>query len=91
MLVKFSCACIVMPGGCGTLDEVFETLALMQTEKIENFPVIAMGSEFWNPLDESVNKSLLKEETVSPSELELFQPTDSPQEAVRIIRSSAST
>ena len=85
MLVKYSKAFIVMPGGFGTLDEVFETATLMQTEKIESFPIVGMGSRFWGALDDFVRNSLLSEGTISPSDLDLFQSTDSVDEAIRIV------
>ena len=85
MLVKYSQAFVVMPGGFGTLDEVFETATLMQTNKIDSFPIVGLGSKFWGSLNEFVRNSLLPEGTISPSDLDLFQTTDSVDEAVRII------
>ena len=87
MLVKYSQAFVVMPGGLGTLDEVFETATLIQTGKIERFPIIAMGSEFWEPFRSFSMGSLLKEKTVSESDRELFILTDSVDEAVAAIES----
>jgi uncharacterized protein (TIGR00730 family) len=89
MLVKYSRAFVVMPGGFGTLDEFFETLTLIQTEKIEDFPVIAMGGEFWGKLHAFVSDALLREETISPSDLDLIQLTDSVDEALRLIGNGA--
>ncbi len=86
MLVKYSQAFVVMPGGFGTLDEVFETLTLIQTNKIESFPVIAMGSEFWGELRDFIRKTLVVEGTITASDLDLIQVTDSVDEAVAIIR-----
>ncbi len=85
MLVKYSCAFVVMPGGFGTLDEVFETLTLMQTGKIEDFPVVAMGTAFWEPLSEFMRKSLIGNGTINTADLSLYRPTDSIEEAVSII------
>jgi len=85
MMVKYSCAFVVMPGGYGTLDEVFETLTLIQTGKIRNFPVIAVGSAFWHELQDFMQRSLIPEGTISPEEMGLFTVTDSLQEAVDII------
>jgi uncharacterized protein (TIGR00730 family) len=85
MLVKYSSAFVVLPGGFGTLDEVFETLTLIQTRTIERFPVILMGSEFWACMLEFFHEALLAEETVDPADLRLFHITDSPEEAVGII------
>ena len=87
MLLKYSCAFIVMPGGFGTLDEIFETITLMQTGKIEKFPVIAMGTDFWMPLTGFLAGSLLREHTISDEDLALFQATDDPADAIRRIQS----
>ncbi len=86
MLVKYSCAFIIMPGGFGTLDEAFESLTLMQTDKIERFPVVLMGSEFWNPLRPFLQESLIGQGTISPEDLDLWEWTDSPKEAVKLIQ-----
>ena len=85
MLVKYSDAFVVMPGGFGTLDEVFETAVLMQTGKIEHFPIIIMGREFWAPMREFIDKSLIRVGTISPEDMGLIHLTDDPDEAVRII------
>jgi len=85
MLVKYSDAFVVMPGGFGTLDEVFETAVLMQTGKIEHFPIIIMGREFWAPMREFIDKSLIRVGTISPDDMGLIHLTDDPDEAVRII------
>ena len=87
MLVKYSSAFVVLPGGFGTLDEIFETLTLMQTNKIEPFPIISMGNAYWGHLREFFKNSLLAEETISRKDIELFYQTDSPDEAVEKIQS----
>jgi uncharacterized protein (TIGR00730 family) len=87
MLVKYSDAFVVMPGGYGTLDEVFETAVLMQTGKIEHFPVVLMGREFWRPLVEDFfEKSLLGEKTISPGDEKMLFVTDDCDEAMEYIR-----
>lgn len=86
MLLKYSCAFIVMPGGFGTLDEIFETITLMQTEKISKFPVIAMGMDFWMPLTGFIAGSLLRVNTIAPDDMKLFQVTDDPADAVSRIK-----
>ena len=86
MLVKYSQAFVVMPGGFGTLDEFFETLTLMQTGKVESFPVVAMGSEFWGILRNSIQETMVAEGTISASDLELINLTDSVEEAIEMIR-----
>ncbi len=82
MLVKYSDAFIVMPGGYGTLDEVFETAVLVQTKKIEQFPIVLMGVDFWEPLFAFMRERLLAEGTVSPEDLDLLTLTDSVDEAM---------
>jgi uncharacterized protein (TIGR00730 family) len=90
LLIKYSYAFIVMPGGAGTMDELFEALTLMQTRKLTNFPVIVMGSEFWNPMKALVD-SMLKAGTISESDLDLFHLTDSIEEAEQLLRDLAIT
>ncbi len=85
MLVKYSSGFLFMPGGLGTLDEVFETLTLMQTQKLKDFPCVAMGVDFWRPLIEFAERSLLATGTLSPGEIAL-ELTDDPQAAVDFIR-----
>lgn len=85
MFVKYSQAFVVMPGGFGTLDEVFETITLMQTEKVESFPIVAMGGEFWKSLREFIRGTLIREGTISASDLDLVHLTDSLDEAMEII------
>ncbi len=87
MLVKYSQAFVVLPGGFGTLDEVFETATLMQTGKVESFPIVAMGGDFWNPMSDFIQHALMKEKTIGPSDLNLFQLTDSIDETISIIKS----
>ena len=89
MLIKYSYAFVVLPGGFGTMDEIFETATLVQTKKIANFPIILMGSEFWEPLRQFLNQSLLKESTISPWDADLLHFTDDPEKAIKIISSAA--
>jgi len=89
MLVKYSYAFVVMPGGLGTLDEVFETATLVQTGKIEDFPIVLVGTEFWNPLLSVMRGTLLGHGTIDESDLGLLYLTDSPDEAVAHIRGVA--
>ncbi len=80
MLVKYSYAFIVMPGGAGTMDEMFETMTLIQTGKLKNFPIILMGKEFWQPLMDFLYK-MVDEGMISPEDPELIFFTDSVEEA----------
>jgi uncharacterized protein (TIGR00730 family) len=86
MLVKYSHAFVVLPGGFGTLDEVFETLTLAQTGKIRAFPVVAMGQRYWDALEAFLRGSPLAEGTIDERDLSLMQATDSVDEAVAFMR-----
>ncbi len=86
MLVKYSAAFVVLPGGFGTLDELFEALTLVQTKKIESFPVILMGAEYWAPMLAFLRDTLVRAGTVDAADLNLLTVTDSPEEAVEVIR-----
>jgi len=88
MLVKYSCAFVVMPGGFGTLDEAFEIVTLMQTRKIEHFPLIAVGSAFWDKFVTFVTDAMLKEGTIGLEDVELIHRADTAADAVRIIQES---
>jgi uncharacterized protein (TIGR00730 family) len=89
MLVKYSRAFVVMPGGLGTLDEAFETLTLVQCHKLKRFPIVAMGSGFWGHMRNFIRKTLVPAGTISAGDLELLHVTDSPQAAVAYIREGA--
>lgn len=84
MLVKYSCAFIVMPGGLGTLDELFEAATLVQCRKIGPFPVVLMGSAFWKGL-RTWGQSMMKQGVFTQEELGFGRITDSPREAVALI------
>lgn len=88
ILVKYSCAFIVCPGGYGTLDEIFETLVLKQTGKIDDFPVIALAKEFWEPMIDFFWKSLVAEGAISEADVGLLHVTDSVEEALAFINNS---
>ncbi len=86
MFVKYAQGFIALPGGFGTLDELFEALTLIQTKKIGRFPIILMGKDYWaGMLDWIVNTMLGEEKNISPEDMELIQLVDTPQEAVDII------
>lgn len=86
MFVKYASAFVIMPGGFGTLDELFEALTLIQTKKIFEFPVILVGSEFWGGLVDWILSSPIRVGTLSKEDLNYFSLTDDPDEVVRIIR-----
>jgi uncharacterized protein (TIGR00730 family) len=88
MLVKYSYAFIIMPGGLGTLDEMTEALTLIQTGKLYDFPVILMCSDYWKGFHDWVQNTLVKEGAVSVEDLKYVRMTDSPEEAMEIIRKS---
>ncbi len=89
MLLKYSYAFVVCPGGFGTLDEVFETLTLMQTGKIEDFPLVMMGTEFWQPLRDLIERRLVEAGTIDVADTARLIWTDSPADAVARIRDRA--
>ncbi|MFG3439007.1 TIGR00730 family Rossman fold protein [Nonomuraea sp. NPDC047897] len=85
MFVKYSCGFIALPGGFGTLDELFEALTLVQTQKVTSFPVVLMGSEFWGGMLDWIKRSLLGTGKISERDLDLITVTDDVDEAVRVI------
>ncbi len=86
MFVKYAVAYIIMPGGYGTLDELFESLTLIQTGRIRSFPVILMDSKYWKGLLDWLNQTLLKTKSISESDLDIFSVVDTPEEAINIIK-----
>ena len=82
MMVKYSCAFVVCPGGFGTFDEIFETLTLMQTNKIEDFPIVTLGTAYWQPMLEFFNAKMLSEGMISASDVDLIHITDDIDEAI---------
>ncbi|HMQ69273.1 MAG TPA: TIGR00730 family Rossman fold protein [Ignavibacteria bacterium] len=87
LLMKYSYAYVVMPGGAGTMDELFETLTLIQTKKISDFPIVIMGVEYWKNLIELLDDFVAKK-TISADDLKLFIVTDSIDEAVEHIQNN---
>lgn len=86
MFVKYSQGFVVMPGGFGTLDELFEAITLIQTFKIGRFPIVLVGRDFWSGLIDWIKKVLLeKEKNISPENLDLFSVVDTAEEAVKVI------
>jgi uncharacterized protein (TIGR00730 family) len=87
LLIKYSYAFLIMPGGFGTLDEMFEAMTLIQTKKIKEFPVIIFSKDYHKDLMEHIHK-MLELKTISPEDLELFLFTDSVDEAITLIKES---
>jgi len=85
MLVKYSYAFVALPGGFGTMDEVFETATLVQTGKIRDFPIVLMGVEYWQPLIDFLRGRMVRDGTIAPHDLDHLLLTDDPGEAVATI------
>ncbi len=85
MLVKYSYAFVILPGGFGTLDELFETLTLIQTRKIHDFPVVLMGRSYWQPMLDFLRDTMAAEGTIDPADIDRLTVTDDPAEAARVI------
>ena len=83
--VKYSQAFVVLPGGFGTLDELFEAITLVQTGKITKFPIVLVGSSYWQGLRTWIHDTLLAEGMISPADPELFKVIDDPVEVVQTI------
>jgi uncharacterized protein (TIGR00730 family) len=88
MFVKYSCAFVIFPGGFGTLDEFFESLTLIQTRKIRNFPVVLFGKDYWKGLITWMEDRALGENMISAADFRLLRVTDSPEEVVEVISRS---
>ena len=89
MLVKYSYAFIALPGGFGTLDEIFETATLVQTGKIKEFPIVLVVRDFWEPLIDFLKTRPLAAATIGAVDLERFVVTDSPEEVARSVTETA--
>jgi uncharacterized protein (TIGR00730 family) len=88
MFVKYAMSYVIFPGGFGTMDELFEALTLIQTDKLKPFPVIMIGSQYWAGLLEWINDTMLEEKMILPEDRSIFTLVDSPQDAVEIIKNS---
>jgi len=86
MFVKYAVAYIILPGGFGTMDELFESLTLIQTQRIRPFPVILVGSQYWEGLLNWIKEPVLKEGKISPGDLDILQLIDDPEEIVKTIK-----
>jgi len=87
MLVKYSSAFIVMPGGFGTLDEAFEVATLIQTGKLERFPIVGLGGNFWTQLRKFARETLLTSGVISEKDIEFVHPVDTVEQAMAVVRS----
>lgn len=88
MFVKYAQGFIVLPGGFGTLDELFEALTLVQTGKVKSFPIVLVGSRFWGGLIDWLREVLVEEGTISPHDIDLVQVVDTAEDAVEAVRAS---
>ncbi|MBI4962301.1 MAG: TIGR00730 family Rossman fold protein [Desulfomonile tiedjei] len=86
MFVKYAVAYIILPGGFGTMDELFEALTLIQTHRIKQFPVILLGKDYWKDLISWIKKTMVVNHMISPDDLDLFQVLDDPAAAVSAIK-----
>ena len=86
MFVKYAVAYVILPGGFGTLDELFEALTLIQTKRIKSFPVILFDSNYWKGLLSWIKTTMVKEKSISKEDLDILQVVDTPEEAAAIIK-----
>ncbi len=86
MFVKYATAYIILPGGFGTLDELFEAVTLIQTHRILPFPLILVGSDYWSGLIDWIKEKLLADKRISPQDLEILQIMDDPEEIVKAVK-----
>jgi len=86
MFVKYAFAYIIMPGGFGTLDELFESVTLVQTQRIKPFPIILVDSYYWSGLKEWITSRLLKERRISPEDIDILQVMDNPEDIVNTVK-----
>jgi hypothetical protein len=89
MFVKYADGFVILPGGFGTMDELFEALTLIQTGKIRHFPVVLVGSEFFGGLVTYIRQTLLTGGMIAPEDVDLIQITDDPKEVIKIVREGA--
>ena len=86
MFIKYAAAYVVMPGGFGTLDELFEVMTLVQTRRIRPFPIIMVGSDYWGGLLDWIHSQLLAQSLISPKDMDIIQVLDDPEEIVDTVR-----
>jgi uncharacterized protein (TIGR00730 family) len=88
MFVKYSIAFVILPGGFGTLDELFEAITLIQTRKIKPFPVILVGKEYWKGLLDWIGSTLLREKMIAVEDLDIIKTVDTPEEVLYWVQDS---
>jgi len=88
MFVKYSIAFVILPGGFGTLDELFEAITLIQTRKIKPFPVILVGKEYWKGLLDWIGDTLLREKMIAVEDLDILKTVDTPEEVLHWVQDS---
>lgn len=86
MFVKYAVAFIILPGGFGTMDELMESVTLIQTRRIKPFPVLMFGSNYWKGFLDWMKEVVLKEGKISPEDLDIFELIDEPEEVVKTIK-----
>ena len=86
MFLKYAKASVIFPGGFGTMDEFFETITLIQTQRIDKIPVVLVGSAYWKGLIDWVKKSMLNTDRISKEDLDIFSIVDEPSEAAQVIK-----
>lgn len=89
MFLKYSSGFVVLPGGFGTFDELFEALTLVQTQKVTGFSIVLVGTEYWGPLIDWLTNTVAARSMINPKDLDLFQVVDTAEEAVRIVADRA--
>ncbi len=91
MFLKYARASVIFPGGFGTMDEFFETITLIQTQRIERFPVVLVGGEYWKGLMDWLKKLMIKNDYILENDLDLFYIVNSPMEVVKVLKDFYST
>ena len=86
MFLKYAKASVIFPGGFGTMDEFFETITLIQTQRMDKFPVVLVGSEYWTGLIDWIKKSMLNGDRILEEDLEIFSIVDEPEQVVSVIK-----
>ena len=87
MFLKYAQGFIVLPGGFGTLDELFESLTLVQTDTVRDFPIVLVGSRYWTPLLDWLRNTVAKDGKIAVADLDIIKLTDDPEEAVTLASS----